>query len=115
MTTETEKSPRDGNLKQAIEQMNALPDISGNDSSELQRFCAQTAREIKAVGGVSASTSLEMIGYMRELESKQRLTSEHVAWCRYIYDDAGCIKFIMTCDSDAKGAFKVYAQESSEQ
>lgn len=32
----------------------------------------------------------------------------HVAWCRYTYDESGSIASIVTCDSDAKGAFKVY-------
>lgn len=33
---------------------------------------------------------------------------DYVAWCRYLYDEAGGIQSIETCDSDAKGAFKVY-------
>jgi hypothetical protein len=33
---------------------------------------------------------------------------DYVAWCRYTYDESGSIKSIVTCDSDAKGAFKVY-------
>lgn len=35
-------------------------------------------------------------------------TDNYVAWCRYTYDAAGSIKSIVTCDSDAKGAFRVY-------
>lgn len=54
----------------ALAQMNALPDISGNDSERLRKFMRITALEIKAVGGVGAATSLEMIGYIRELEMK---------------------------------------------
>lgn len=48
--------------------MNALPDISGNDSQRLQEFVRVTSREVEAVGGASAATTLEMIGYIRELE-----------------------------------------------
>jgi hypothetical protein len=95
-------------MKERIQEMNNLPDISGDDSPELRRLCEQSAREVKLTGSVSAATSLEMIGFMRELEIRQR-AAEHVAWCRYTYDQAGSIKSIATCDSDAKGAFKVYA------
>lgn len=59
-------------IAEAIQAMNDLPDISGNDSEQLKRFCEVTAREIKVVGGVSAGTSLEMIAYIRELEIKLR-------------------------------------------
>lgn len=55
-------------LTKAIDGMNSLPDISLHDSQKLRELSARTAREIKAVGGVSAATSLEMIGYIRELE-----------------------------------------------
>ena len=55
-------------LKDAVARMTALPDISQNDSERLRGFMRVTAVEIKAVGGVGAATSLEMIGYMRELE-----------------------------------------------
>lgn len=48
----------------------APPDISGNDSARLQGFVRITSIEIKAVGGVGAATSLEMIGYIRELEHR---------------------------------------------
>jgi hypothetical protein len=60
-------------LKERIQQMNNLPDISGDDSPELKRLCEQSAREVKLVGSVSASTSLEMIGHMRHLEEQLRL------------------------------------------
>jgi hypothetical protein len=100
--------PMADNLKERIQEMNDLPDISGEDSPELKRLCEQSAREVKLVGSLSASTALEMIGLMRELEMKQR-AGNHVAWCRYTYDESGCIESIATCDSDAKGAFKVYA------
>lgn len=33
---------------------------------------------------------------------------EYVAWCRYTHDNEGSIRTIVTCDSDAKDAFKVY-------
>lgn len=56
----------------AIKQMNSLPDISREDSPRLQEFCRVTATEVKAVGGVGAATSLEMIGYIRELEMRLR-------------------------------------------
>lgn len=59
-------------LTDAIAEMNALPDIDGNDSPRLQEFVRLTAREVKAVGGASASTTLEMIGYIRELETRLR-------------------------------------------
>lgn len=57
-------------LNRAIAEMNALPDISDRDSDRLRGFMRVTATEIKAVGGVGAATSLEMIGYIRELEHK---------------------------------------------
>jgi hypothetical protein len=59
-------------MKQRIQEMNDLPDISGDDSPELKRLCEQSAREVKLAGFVSAATSLEIIGFMRELEIKQR-------------------------------------------
>jgi hypothetical protein len=55
-----------------INAMNNLPDISEHDSPRLREFMRITAVEIKAVGGVGAATSLEMIGYIRELESQLR-------------------------------------------
>ena len=55
-------------LRQAVDTMNTRPDISADDSPRLKDLCRVTATEIKAVGGVSAATSLEMIGYIRELE-----------------------------------------------
>lgn len=48
----------------------APPDISADDSKRLQGFVRMTSVEIKAVGGVGAATSLEMIGYIRELEQR---------------------------------------------
>lgn len=57
-----------GDLREAITVMNALPDISGEDSERLRGFVKVTSREVKAVGGASAGTTLEMIGYIRELE-----------------------------------------------
>lgn len=33
---------------------------------------------------------------------------DYVAWCTYTYNSEGGTKTIVTCDSDAKGAFKVY-------
>lgn len=53
---------------QAINRMNALPDVDQKDSEKLKELSAQSAREIKILGGVSAATSLEMIAYMRQLE-----------------------------------------------
>lgn len=58
------------NILAAVAEMNALPDISNNDSERLRGFVRMTATEIKAVGGIGAATSLEMIGYIRELEHK---------------------------------------------
>lgn len=87
------------------------PDISGKDSPRLRELVRVTSLEIKAAGGVGAATSLEMIGYIRELEraGDSRVgEDDYVAWCRYTYDSDGSIKTIVTCDSDAKGAFKVY-------
>lgn len=100
-------------LKQAIDDMNALPNIDGEDSSRLRELIRVTTREVKAVGGASAGTTLEMIGYIRELErTKTQSEDSYVAWCRYTYDESGGIRSIVTCDSDAKGAFKVYASPS---
>lgn len=48
--------------------MNVPPDISSDDSERLQEFVRVTTREVKAVGGASAATTLDMIGYIRELE-----------------------------------------------
>jgi hypothetical protein len=53
---------------QAINRMSALPDVDQEDSEKLKELSAQSAREIKILGGVSAATSLEMIAYMRQLE-----------------------------------------------
>lgn len=36
------------------------------------------------------------------------MSDDYVAWCRYIFNESGGIETIETCDSDAKGAFKVY-------
>lgn len=44
------------------------------------------------------------------ITTKQDEPDDYVAWCRYIYNDGGGIQSIVTCDSDAKGAFKVYRQ-----
>lgn len=63
----------------SIADMDALPDISGNDSERLQEFVRITAREVKAVGGASAGTTLEMIGYIRELEHALGSTRAAVA------------------------------------
>jgi hypothetical protein len=49
-----------------------LPDLSGEDSPELKRLCEQSAREVKLVGCVSAAISLEMVAHMRQLEIKHR-------------------------------------------
>jgi hypothetical protein len=38
----------------------------------------------------------------------QNQENDYVAWCRYRYDESGSIRDIVTCDSDAKGAFKVW-------
>jgi hypothetical protein len=97
------------NLLQAVRVMNDLPDISAGDSPELKRLCEQSAREVKLIGSISASTSLEMIAHMRQLEETLRGESDnYVAWCRYTYDESGGIKSIVTCNSNAKGAFKVW-------
>lgn len=66
----TDRVSKDSSLKAALADMNAQPDVSGNDSERLRGFCRMTTIEVKAVGMVSAATSLEMIGYMRELEWK---------------------------------------------
>jgi DNA-directed RNA polymerase subunit RPC12/RpoP len=58
------------NLTDAVANMSAQPDVSEEDSDRLREFCRVTAMEVKAVGSVSAATSLEMIGYIRELEWK---------------------------------------------
>lgn len=100
---EMNNHPRD-----AITKVNTLPDISDGDSERLQEFVRVTVREVRAVGGVSAATTLEMIGYIRELERAQVGGDDYVAWCRYIYDESGDIQTIEACDSDAPGAFKVY-------
>lgn len=42
------------------------------------------------------------------LTTTRQQADDYVAWCRYTYDEGGGIKTIVTCDSDAKGAFKVY-------
>jgi len=59
-----------------LELINNSPDISCDDSSELKRLCEQSAREVKLVGSVPASTSLEMVAHMRELEIKHRALIE---------------------------------------
>ena len=101
-------------LSRAVQAMNELPDISSDDSPELKRLCEQSAREVKLVGSVSASTSLEMIAHMRRLEETLRgVSDDYVAWCCYTYDESGGIKSIVTCDSDAKGAFRVYRVTSA--
>lgn len=103
MSTESETR-----LRSAINNMNAQPDISANDSQRLRELCRVTAMEIKAVGGVGAATTLEMVGYIRELERAQVGGDDYVAWCRYKYNAEGGIQTVVTCDSDAEGAFKVY-------
>lgn len=60
-------------LRRAVREINDLPDISGDDSDELKRLCDQSTREVQLTGAVSASTSLEMIAHMRELEMKLRV------------------------------------------
>ena len=72
-------------LKDAITQMNNLPDISGQDSETLQYFSRTTAKELK-VGGVTAGTSIQMIGYIRSLEMQLRGQSQ------WLPDDAFCPK-----------------------
>jgi hypothetical protein len=86
-----------------------IPDISANDSPRLQELCRVTAMEVKAVGGIGAATALEMIGYIRELEIEKIQTEDnYVAWCCYIYNESGGIQSIRTCNSNSKGAFRVY-------
>ena len=63
-------------IQEAVAAMNALPDISGQDSGVLKFFTEQTAKEIKTLGGVSASKSLQMIGHMRSLEMQLRGQSQ---------------------------------------
>lgn len=41
-----------------------------SDSEKLKEFCRITTLEIKSVGNISTSTSLEMIEYIRILETK---------------------------------------------
>lgn len=41
-------------------------------------------------------------------ESLRRPEQEHVAWCRYVFRHEKPTRIVL-CDSDAKGAFKVYA------
>lgn len=101
-------------LHRAINEMNEQPDISASDSPRLKELCRVTAMEIKAVGGVGAATSLKMIGYIRELERSRVGEDDYVAWCRYKYNPEGGIESIVTCDSDAKGAFKVYRAAPSD-
>lgn len=76
-----------------IAEMNAQPDISGADSKRLQEFVRVTAREVKAVGGASASTTLELIGYIRELEhalscvhkeSRATVFKEAIKWAKKV-------------------------------
>lgn len=67
------------NIPESLAAMNALPDISQNDSERLREFMRVTALEIKAVGGVGAATSLELIGYIRELESTNTALCEQLA------------------------------------
>lgn len=114
MTTKPDTDTGWSELHRAINEMNEQPDISANDSPRLKELCRVTAMEIKAVGGVSAATSLEMIGYIRELERSQVGENDYVAWCRYTYNSEGGIQSIVTCDSDAKGAFKVYRAAPSD-
>lgn len=56
----------------------APPDISSNDSERLQGFVRMTSVEIRAVGSVGAATSLEMIGYIRELEQSRATVRREV-------------------------------------
>lgn len=60
------------------------PDISENDTERLREFVRVTAREVRAVGGASASTTLEMIGYIRELEhalnAAKKEIRDHKEW-----------------------------------
>jgi len=65
-------SMSDNTLQNAIQTMNDLPNVSGDDSPELKRLCEQSTREVKLVGSVSASTSLEMVAYLRQLEAEAR-------------------------------------------
>jgi hypothetical protein len=42
------------------------------------------------------------------LPTQSAESDDYVAWCTYTYNEEGGIQTIVTCDSDAKGAFKVY-------
>lgn len=50
--------------------MNNLPNIDAEDSAKLKEFFAKTTREVKILGGAAASTTLEMIGYIRKQEAE---------------------------------------------
>lgn len=54
-----------------------------------------------------------VIRHARVQPSDDARVEDYVAWCRYTYDESGGIKSIVTCDSDAKGAFKVYREPLS--
>lgn len=49
---------------------------------------------------------------IRDIASKPLAVDDYVAWCTYTYNSEGGIQTIVTCDSDAKGAFKVYRKPS---
>lgn len=59
-------------VRDAIAEMNALPDINGDDSKEFQEIQETTLKEIKRYGMTSVSTALEMIGSIRKLETESR-------------------------------------------
>jgi len=53
--------------------------MPAKDSDRLQDFCRITAAEVKATGGVGAATALEMIEYIRELETKLQAAEGAIA------------------------------------
>lgn len=59
-------------LTDLIKTVNDLPDADGSDSPRLREFVRRTSAELKLVKGVSAATTLEMIGYIRQLEEENR-------------------------------------------
>jgi len=67
------QSKEDIELANAIAEMNALPDISGNDSKEFRKLQDTAIREVKLHGGTQADTTLEMIGLIRQREIENKL------------------------------------------
>ena len=45
----------------------------------------------------------------KHVQPREAARDNYVAWCHYTHNHIGGIESIETCDSDAKGAFRVYA------